>query len=102
MRSVYQKYEKFPTAMQGLGYKEVVEYLNKETTEEEIRKIYDSIKLPKRATIGSAGYDFYSPITFLEFFVAQQLFHQSTQLISFEFLLILCFLSNSLLIPRSF
>ena len=32
-----------------------------ETTEEEIRKIYDSIKLPKRATIGSAGYDFYLP-----------------------------------------
>lgn len=26
--------------------------------------IYDSIKLPKRATIGSAGYDFYSPMKF--------------------------------------
>lgn len=25
---------------------------------------YDSIKLPKRATSGSAGYDFYSPIDF--------------------------------------
>lgn len=25
---------------------------------------YDEIKLPKRATTGSAGYDFYSPITF--------------------------------------
>ncbi|NLP15805.1 MAG: deoxyuridine 5'-triphosphate nucleotidohydrolase [Clostridiales bacterium] len=26
--------------------------------------IYDEIKLPKRATSGSAGYDFYSPMTF--------------------------------------
>lgn len=26
-----------------------------------IREIYDSIKLPKRATKGSAGYDFYAP-----------------------------------------
>lgn len=25
------------------------------------RKVYDSIKLPKRATTGSAGYDFYAP-----------------------------------------
>lgn len=32
--------------------------------EEEIVKIYDNIKLPKRATIGSAGYDFYAPLTF--------------------------------------
>lgn len=30
---------------------------------EDIRKIYESIKLPKRATAGSAGYDFYAPIT---------------------------------------
>ena len=29
--------------------------------EEEIRRIYDSIRLPKRATSGSAGYDFYTP-----------------------------------------
>ena len=29
-----------------------------------IRYIYDNIKLPKRATSGSAGYDFYSPISF--------------------------------------
>lgn len=28
----------------------------------EIREIYDKIKLPKRATSGSAGYDFYTPI----------------------------------------
>lgn len=29
--------------------------------EEEIKEIYDSIMLPKRATKGSAGYDFYAP-----------------------------------------
>lgn len=28
-----------------------------------IRKIYDKIELPKRSTKGSAGYDFFSPIT---------------------------------------
>ncbi|TAH66154.1 MAG: deoxyuridine 5'-triphosphate nucleotidohydrolase, partial [Anaerolineaceae bacterium] len=28
------------------------------------RHIYNNIKLPKRATSGSAGYDFFSPITF--------------------------------------
>ena len=29
---------------------------------EEAKKIYDKLKLPKRATSGSAGYDFYMPI----------------------------------------
>lgn len=28
----------------------------------DIKEVYDSIKLPKRATSGSAGYDFFSPI----------------------------------------
>lgn len=28
---------------------------------EHVKKIYDSIKLPKRATTGSAGYDFFAP-----------------------------------------
>lgn len=28
----------------------------------DIKEIYDNIKLPKRATCGSAGYDFFSPI----------------------------------------
>lgn len=31
-------------------------------TDEKIKEIYDAIKLPKRATKGSAGYDFFSPI----------------------------------------
>lgn len=33
----------------------------KELTEEKIKETYNSIILPKRATAGSAGYDFYSP-----------------------------------------
>ena len=31
-------------------------------SEEDIRKVYDSVVLPVRATSGSAGYDFYSPV----------------------------------------
>ena len=34
------------------------------TEEEKIRKIYDGIRLPRRATAGSAGYDFFSPVDF--------------------------------------
>ena len=34
------------------------------SSEEEAANIYDSIKLPRRATTGSAGYDFYSPFSF--------------------------------------
>ncbi len=29
---------------------------------DEVKRIYDAIELPKRATSGSAGYDFYSPV----------------------------------------
>ncbi len=32
--------------------------------EDEIKEIYNQLKLPKRATKGSAGYDFYTPILF--------------------------------------
>ena len=40
VQKVIRKYNSFPTAMQGLGYKEVVEYLeNKLTKEEMIEKI---------------------------------------------------------------
>lgn len=30
-----------------------------------IKIVYDNIKTPQRATIGSAGYDFFSPVTFV-------------------------------------
>ena len=33
-------------------------------SEEEVKVMYEEIKLPKRATKGSAGYDFYAPYTF--------------------------------------
>lgn len=33
-------------------------------SEAECKKIYEGIKLPKRATKGSAGYDFFAPINF--------------------------------------
>lgn len=33
---IVKKYKKFPTAMQGLGYKEVVEFLENKTTKEEM------------------------------------------------------------------
>ena len=32
--------------------------------EVQAKQVYESIKLPKRATKGSAGYDFYSPLAF--------------------------------------
>ena len=36
VKTILKKYSKFPTAMQGLGYKEVVQYLSKEITKEEM------------------------------------------------------------------
>ena len=36
VENLLNKYKIFPTAMQGLGYKEVVQYLNKELTKEEM------------------------------------------------------------------
>lgn len=35
---------------------------DKEASQQQIQTIYNSLKLPKRATKGSAGYDFYTPI----------------------------------------
>ncbi len=40
VKTIYKKYNKFPTAMQGLGYKEIVEYIEGIITKEEaIEKI---------------------------------------------------------------
>lgn len=36
VKAIYEKYSNFPTAMQGLGYKEVVEYLNGQALYEEM------------------------------------------------------------------
>lgn len=49
-------YEQFHEAMKELFYTEYEEEL--------IRSAYDELKLPERATSGSAGYDFKSPFTF--------------------------------------
>ena len=38
--------------------------VNSEKDDKIVKSIYDKILLPKRATKGSAGYDFYSPISF--------------------------------------
>lgn len=45
VKKLVEKYSNFPTAMQGLGYKEVVEFLNKEISEEEM---IDKIKQESR------------------------------------------------------
>ena len=36
VKNIYEKYDEYPTAMQALGYKEVVEYLEEKTTYEEM------------------------------------------------------------------
>ena len=41
----------------------MTDFTNIHTTDQ-IRMMYDDIKLPKRATKGSAGYDFFAPFTF--------------------------------------
>ncbi len=43
-------------------FKEGYEDVFGKKEEQEIRKIYEGIELPKRATEGSAGYDFYTPV----------------------------------------
>ena len=45
VQSILEKYKKFPTAMQGLGYKEVVDYLNGIYTKEEM---IEKIKMETR------------------------------------------------------
>lgn len=45
VENICNKYKEFPTAMQGLGYKEVVEYLEKKVTKEEMIK---KIKMESR------------------------------------------------------
>ena len=45
VKKILEKYKEFPTAMQGLGYKEVVEYLEGKTTKEEM---IEKIKMETR------------------------------------------------------
>ena len=45
VKQILNKYDTFPTAMQGLGYKEVVEYLEGKLTKEEM---IEKIKMETR------------------------------------------------------
>ena len=45
VKTIYNKYKEFPTAMQALGYKEVVEYLEGQVTKEEM---IEKIKMESR------------------------------------------------------
>ena len=57
-----QKVAKFYKVSLEQFIKDWVDTFGDTYNEEDIVKIYDEIKLPKRATKGSAGYDFYTPI----------------------------------------
>lgn len=52
----YEQFEK--------DFKSLKEFNAEVFSDEKIRELYDAIKLPTRATAGSAGYDFYSPVGF--------------------------------------
>ena len=54
------KFEKVSFAQFEAAWKDTFD----ESSTEKIQKIYDGIELPKRATSGSAGYDFYAPVDF--------------------------------------
>ena len=45
-------------------YESIKDSFGEKWSDEEVREFYDNIKLPARATRGSAGYDFFSPIPF--------------------------------------
>ena len=59
VKNLLKKYNEFPTAMQGLGYKEIVEYLdNKITKEEAIEKIkMESRRYAKRQITWFKSYE---------------------------------------------
>jgi len=44
-------------------FKKDLQEMNKEVKDDEVFGIYEQIQLPKRATTGSAGYDFFAPFT---------------------------------------
>lgn len=46
------------------AFEGITDGLEDEEVDKHIHNIYDNIKLPKRATYMSAGYDFHSPISF--------------------------------------
>lgn len=59
MRRIAQFHKVSPEQFLGAMREDFPQY-----TETDIQDIYDSIKLPSRATRGSAGYDFFAPFSF--------------------------------------
>lgn len=52
------KFEKVSVGQFTAAWKDTFQ----ERSEEKIREIYETLKLPQRATAGSAGYDFFAPV----------------------------------------
>lgn len=46
-------------------YDSIKEEFDAKFADDQIKAMYDEIKLPQRATSGSAGYDFYAPFDFV-------------------------------------
>lgn len=61
------KFEKvtFPQFYESMKAEFGSKYAEEKETFMAINHQYESLKLPRRATVGSAGYDFFSPITFV-------------------------------------
>ena len=47
-----------------VSYEQFLESCREDFSEDEIKEMYDGIKLPVRATSGSAGYDIFAPFDF--------------------------------------
>lgn len=56
------KFEKVSFERFKDGWNDTFEKTEYNRKEEQLREIYDNIKLPMRATAGSAGYDFFVPV----------------------------------------
>jgi len=63
MNNTIAKFEKVSFEQFKSDWLEVFDYMPVEWQDEIIKTIYDNIVLPKRATSGSAGYDFFCPIS---------------------------------------
>lgn len=47
-----------------VSFEQFCEGFDGSVQEEQLRKMYEDLRCPKRATVGSAGYDFYAPFDF--------------------------------------
>ena len=63
-REIMNKVAQFEKVSLEQFIKDMLDTFNGMYTDDEIEGIYETIKLPKRATKGSAGYDFYTHIPF--------------------------------------